>query len=48
MVYDKQFFKSSRYLRACELMRIPPYANPNYEKELKAVGMWKGRKKKKR
>ena len=46
MIYDKQFFKSQRYLRACKLMRIPPYANPNYEKELRAIGMWRGRKKK--
>lgn len=44
MQYDKSFFRSFRYQRACKLMKIPPYANPNYKKELKAVGLWKGKK----
>lgn len=40
MIYDKLFFRSFRYLRACEYMGIKPYSNPNYKAELKACGLW--------
>jgi len=42
--YDAAFFKSQKYQRACKLMRIPPYANPNYRAELKKAGLWRGKK----